>query len=43
MGSRVGIGAVSDARAVRFDAAADRDAAASGKLTACGIERKSNR
>ena len=36
-------GRTPDARAVRSDAAADRDAAASGKLTAGGIEHKSNR
>ena len=33
-------GRAPDARAVHSDAAADRDAAASGKLTAGGIERK---
>ena len=36
-------GRTPDARAVRSDAAADRYAAASGKLTAGGIEHKSNR
>src|ERR1035437_7326412 len=36
-------GRAHDARAVRSDASADRDAAASGKLTTGGIEHKSNR
>jgi len=35
-------GSTPDARVVRRDATADRDPAASGKLTAGGIERKSN-
>jgi hypothetical protein len=35
-------GRTPDARAFRSDAAADRDTAASGKLTTGGIERKAN-